>query len=120
MAALVLTLFARWARHQQDRAIRIVSMNEYILKRVDQLRADYFVYHYVKQIYFARSADRIAREALQVAIRDSNEKELKPLGICIIGRTTQGKTRLAWEVMQEQLPAWAAHRTMARRHTQIR
>ena len=51
-------------------------------------------------------ADIAAREILYEAAADDTSSSQKPLGICILGRPTQGKTRLAWEAMQAELPTW--------------
>ncbi|HEY7355645.1 MAG TPA: hypothetical protein VH590_04230, partial [Ktedonobacterales bacterium] len=61
-----------------------------------------FIPHYLEPFYLYRVADAEAREALRaVAASDG-----KACGICVLGPTMMGKTRLAWEAMQAELADW--------------
>ena len=102
---VLLTLFSLWAHFQHMRETGKGEMNEYILKRVHHLSPNDYIFQYVKQIYVSREADATAREILHKVTTDDASSQ-KPLGICIVGRPTQGKTRLAWEVMQAELASW--------------
>jgi hypothetical protein len=104
--AALLTIFSLWAHRKHMREVREGEMNEYILKPVNQLNPNNYIFHYVRQIYVSRGEDIAAREILREAAADDTSSSQRPLGICIFGRTTQGKTRLAWEVMQAELPTW--------------
>ena len=78
----------------------------YVLRRVVSLAPDAgrFVANYLESFYLYRVADPDAREALRLlARRKSNDG---PLGICIVGPPMLGKTRLAWEAIQAELPEW--------------
>ncbi len=44
------------------------------------------------------------------AARTERSPSGEPLGICIVGRPTQGKTRLAWEAMRAELTGWTLAR----------
>src|SRR5450631_2925021 len=104
--ATLLTIFSLWAHHKHMREVRQEEMNEYILKRVDHLNPSDYIFRYVRQIYVSREPDAVAREILHKAATDDTSSLQKPLGICILGRPIQGKTRLAWDAMQAELSAW--------------
>jgi tetratricopeptide (TPR) repeat protein len=103
-----LTLFSYLAHQSQQRAARDNQMGEYALKRVDQLDpTNYKLFRYVKQVYLPREADTIAQQLLHdLAARRLPTPAQRSLGICVFGRPTQGKTRLAWEAIQAELPTW--------------
>lgn len=101
--ALLLTLCAGRAHRQQQAA------SPYVLKRIERLDPtnDFYVPRYVASAYLPRPADAAAREALRrAAQRTDHAPTTEPLGICIVGRPTQGKTRLAWEAMRAELTGW--------------
>lgn len=85
----------------------------HIFQRVDQLDPNLYLF-YEPDIYIARrdletggDADEIARNTLLKKIgAPSWTGAGEPLGFCVFGRPTQGKTRLAWEVMRKTLPLW--------------
>jgi hypothetical protein len=85
---------------------------EYVLERVDRLDPDQYVPRYVPGVYLGRrdaatgqDADAAARHALQAAAtRPQPFTAEGPLGVCVFGRPTEGKTRLAWQAMQAVLP----------------
>jgi tetratricopeptide (TPR) repeat protein len=111
---ILLTLLAFLAH----RAIRGLSgesqSSEYVLERVDRLDPERYVPMYVAGVYLPRrdaatqaDADAAAREALRAAAtRPDPAAPDGPLGICVFGRPTEGKTRLAWEAMRDELPDW--------------
>ena len=105
ISAALLTLVSLWAHRRHTWEVREGEMNEYILKRVDHLNPNDFIFRYVRQIYVSRGEDITAREILREAAADNSSSQ-RPLGICILGRPTQGKTRLAWEAMQAELSTW--------------
>jgi ABC-type uncharacterized transport system permease subunit len=53
----LLTFFSSWAHHKHMREVREGEMNEYILKRVDHLNPNDYIFHYVRQIYVSRGED---------------------------------------------------------------
>ena len=55
--AALLTVFSSWARHKRMREVREGETNEYILKRVDHLNPNDYIFHYVRQIYVSRGED---------------------------------------------------------------
>jgi hypothetical protein len=78
----------------------------YLPGRVESLkhRAAQFIPHYQEPFYLYRVADAEAREALRVAASRASSQE--PIGICVLGPAMMGKTRMAWEAMQVELPDW--------------
>jgi tetratricopeptide (TPR) repeat protein len=78
----------------------------YVLRRVVSLAPDAgrFVSNYLESFYLYRVADPDAREALRLLARRKSDDG--PLGICIVGPAMLGKTRLAWEAIQAELPEW--------------
>ncbi len=63
-----------------------------------------FIPRYLEPFYLYRVADAEARECLRAAAR--RESDDGPFGICVLGPAMIGKTRLAWEAMQAELPDW--------------
>ncbi|HEX6796893.1 MAG TPA: hypothetical protein VF116_04160 [Ktedonobacterales bacterium] len=85
----------------------------YGLMRVRRIRGEPFVPRYAPGIYLPRhdattgdDADFRACEAMRAAAHRSPRSPLAPLGVCIYGRSGQGKTRLAWEVVRALFPGW--------------
>jgi tetratricopeptide (TPR) repeat protein len=85
----------------------------YGLQRAIRMNPRDFVPRYISGLYIKRSdneypdADQLARQALHLAADASRLSSSRlPLGICVFGRPMQGKTRLAWEAMQAELPTW--------------
>jgi transcriptional regulator with XRE-family HTH domain/tetratricopeptide (TPR) repeat protein len=86
----------------------------HILERVDRLRPGMYISCYRGDVYVSRqdtvtggNADDIARDILRKrGHRAFGSQSNESLGFCVIGRPTQGKTRLAWEAMQAVLPSW--------------
>ncbi len=78
----------------------------YLPGRVESVkhRAAQFIPRYQEPFYLYRVADAEAREALRAAA--SRESSEEPFGICVLGPAMMGKTRLAWEAMQVELPDW--------------
>ncbi len=78
----------------------------YVLRRVISLTPDAgrFVPGYLQSFYLYRVADPDAREALRLLARRKHDNG--PLGICIVGPAMLGKTRMAWEAVQAELPEW--------------
>ncbi|HEY7833976.1 MAG TPA: hypothetical protein VIG30_10435, partial [Ktedonobacterales bacterium] len=108
---VLLALIARRAHFAhlgaQQRRTAGAALN---LKRVDQLDPDVYVPRYVRAVYQARrdadsgaADDDLARATLRAAAEGAAGA---PWGICVFGRPTQGKTRLAWEAMRATLPDW--------------
>jgi hypothetical protein len=87
-----------WLGHHIWRPI-----SPYVLQRVGALagQAERFVPRYLQPFYLYRVADTEAREALRAAAEASKEETL---GICVLGPPLLGKTRLAWEAIQAELP----------------
>lgn len=86
----------------------------YILARVSRLDPSRYIPRYVAGVYLWRRdvitgafADEMARARLRAASkrRPAATNDM-PLGICVYGRPTQGKTRLVWEALQDVLPNW--------------
>ncbi len=105
--AALLTLCAWLAQRQQQPA------SPYVLKRVERLdpSIDFYVPRYVPSAYLTRPADAEARAAeRRAAQRTERSPSSEPMGVCIVGRPTQGKTRLAWEVMRAELTGWTLAR----------
>jgi tetratricopeptide (TPR) repeat protein len=101
LTVLVLLTPAAYLAHRRRR-----PWSPYVLKRVITLApvADRFVPRYLSAFYLYRVADPDAREALRLAARRQGDEA--PLGICVTGAAMLGKTRLAWEAMQAELPDW--------------
>src|SRR5579883_746859 len=93
-----------WLGHHIQRPI-----SPYVLQRVGALagQAERFVPRYLQPFYLYRVADTEAREGLRSAAEASEEEAL---GICVFGPPLLGKTRLAWEAIQAELPDWALMR----------
>ncbi|HST87657.1 MAG TPA: hypothetical protein VLJ14_04695, partial [Ktedonobacterales bacterium] len=113
--ALILTLLAylahrAWSRYAAEDKN---AASEYGLQRVDRLDADAYVPIYVERVYLPRheadggDADARASAALRAAATRADPAAPDgPLGICVFGRPTEGKTRLAWEALRAALPDW--------------
>lgn len=101
LALLALLTPATYLAHRARRA-----WSPYVLRRVVSLAPDAgrFVSNYLESFYLYRVADPDAREALRLLAR--RKRDAWPLGICIVGPAMLGKTRLAWEAVQAELPEW--------------
>ncbi len=95
----------REAEEQQEAGERERRARPFALKLVEQLDPDKepYIHEYVKDAYLRREADAAASAALRAAV---NRVGGRPLGICIFGRPTLGKTRLAFETVRAELPNW--------------
>lgn len=110
----ILTPLSYLAKRIQLSSYKENEVNKYVLKRLDNLDPNNYIFPYVKHVYLTRldthtgrNADTIARAVLhEAAIQAGSSPIQKPLGICIFGRPTQGKTRLAWEAIHAELPTW--------------
>ncbi|HEV2238827.1 MAG TPA: hypothetical protein VGR57_19365, partial [Ktedonobacterales bacterium] len=114
-AALALTVLSflahrARARHRSASATTGALGPVYGLKRVDQLDPNDYVPRYVQSVYQPRrdaatgaADDDLARATLRAA---ADGAAGAPWGICVFGRPTQGKTRLAWEALRATLPEW--------------
>ena len=86
----------------------------FVLKRAGALSGADYVPRYARTVYAPRrdahensDADALAWNALRLAARRRSLLSADaPLGICVYGRPGDGKTRLAWEVLQAELPHW--------------
>jgi hypothetical protein len=96
---------ARRAQREQEEAERERRAWPFVLKPVEQLdpQKEPYIHQYVKDAYVSRDADKEARAVLREAM---NRTGGSPLGICIFGRPTLGKTRLAFETMRAELAGW--------------
>jgi hypothetical protein len=65
-----------------------------------------YIPRYLDSFYLYRVADAEAREALRGAAHRVSASDDEPFGICVLGPAMMGKTRLAWEAMQAELPDW--------------
>jgi hypothetical protein len=86
---------------------------EYVLKLVKDLDPNDYIFPYIKDAYLRRQGvssspniDAIAQEELHNIAFQTVTPLRTSLGICIFGRPTQGKTRLAWETIRSVLPRW--------------
>jgi tetratricopeptide (TPR) repeat protein len=110
----LITLCALLAHIIKRRAPDKEVTGEYAIDRVDHLNPDDFLASYVPGVYLPRQdiltqtdADAGARAALRAAAtRKGTAPAAGALGICVFGRPTLGKSRLAWEAMQAELPTW--------------
>ncbi|MGH2485664.1 MAG: hypothetical protein ACRDHE_06605, partial [Ktedonobacterales bacterium] len=86
----------------------------FVLRRVGALSGSDYLRRYVRSVYTPRrdahengDADALAWNALRLAARRGSLLAADaPLGICVYGRPGDGKSRLAWEVLQAELPRW--------------
>lgn len=86
---------------------------EYVLKPVKDLDPTDYIFPYIKDVYLHRLDGRSA-ENIDIIVQDELHKIAfqtatplrRSLGICIFGRPTEGKTRLAWETIYNVLPTW--------------
>lgn len=86
----------------------------FVLRRAGALSGADYVPRYVRSVYAPRrdahengDADALAWHSLSLAARRRSLLSADaPLGICVYGRPGDGKTRLAWEVLQAELPRW--------------
>jgi hypothetical protein len=101
LGLLALLTPCAYLAHRAQRAA-----SPYLLGRMESLkhRASHFIPRYQEPFYLYRVADAEAREALRVAASRTTSQE--PFGICVLGSPMMGKTRLAWEAMQVELPDW--------------
>lgn len=103
---------------QLERTAQRERLAPYVLRRASTLDVQEYVPRYVPGVYLtrrdadgARDADTLASSALRAAARrKSLLKSDSPLGICVFGRPGAGKTRLAWEALQAELPGWTVVR----------
>lgn len=100
-----LTILSRLAHARAHATVRRV------LARVRDLDPNLYVPRYVGGVYLSRidkdgrDLDTAARDALAQAVKRPDQVDPRaPLGICVFGRPTLGKTRLAWEAMRAALP----------------
>lgn len=120
-ACAILSLCA-FAAYRAELANRGRASAPYVLRPVRRASPSAYIPHYVKGIYLKRtdattgkSADDAALAALYTAAAHRRGKSHRwTQGICVFGRPTQGKTRLAWEAMRTALPDWTLLRW---RHT---
>ena len=99
-------------------AVERDALAPYGLRRANLLAARDYVAGYVGSVYVPRhdetrsvDLDAFAVRAVQTAAqRRPLLKADSPLGICVFGRPGDGKTRLAWEVLQAVLPRWTVLR----------
>ncbi|MGH2514309.1 MAG: hypothetical protein ACRDHP_01510, partial [Ktedonobacterales bacterium] len=115
LGALVVGVsLATYAAHRMGLVAWRRAFAPYVLERVSRLDPTRYVPRYVAGVYLWRHdantgvfADEVARARLSAAAkqRPGGAGDV-PLGICVYGRPTQGKTRLAWEAMREALPGW--------------
>jgi hypothetical protein len=105
---------ASWLRRRHARQL---LADTYLLRRARRIDPAAFVPRYVASVYIPRhdratedDADAAARRAVHAAMKRDLTSPLAPLGVCIYGRSMQGKTRLALELMRSEL----ATRTVVR------
>ena len=107
IAAYRAELSKRKAKEREEQEQRLLP---YVVKQVDQLdprEGVPYIHQYVQRAYLTREADHQARVALERAASQSNPlTQGEKQGICIFGRPTLGKTRLAWETLRKALPRW--------------
>jgi hypothetical protein len=108
--ALIVLAIAAWWAHGARAETRAADdpLTHYDLQKARWLEPAEFVPAYVPHQYLWRHAgvrqpDEVARMVLREAARGHRDG---PLGICVLGRPAQGKTRLAWEAVQAALPGW--------------
>lgn len=119
--AAILSLCA-FAAYRATRAAHARVLAPYVLRPVRRLSPSAYIPRYVDGVYLCRddaatgrSADDAARAALYTAAAHRPGRSHRwTLGVCVYGRPTQGKTRLAWEAMRSALPGWTLLRW---RHT---
>jgi tetratricopeptide (TPR) repeat protein len=109
---ILLFTITKWPEKQPVEPYHLYT-TEYVLKPVKDLDPNDYIFPYIKDVYLrrqdARSAvniDAIAQEELHKIAFQTVTPPRRPLGICIFGRPTQGKTRLAWETICSMLPTW--------------
>ncbi|WP_201371448.1 hypothetical protein [Ktedonobacter robiniae] len=102
-----LTYTSNKAHKRLERVRLAPPQNEYTLRPVSQLKPiDCKLARYVEKAYVLREVDETAHKILQQLSNESLNAYSKMLGICIVGKPAQGKTRLTWEAMQDELPHW--------------
>lgn len=120
-AGAIVSLCA-FAAYRAELADRRRALTPYVLRPVRRANPSAYIPHHVKGVYLNRtdattgkSADDAALAALYTAAAHRRGKSHRwTLGICVFGRPTQGKTRLAWEAMRTALSDWTLLRW---RHT---
>ena len=92
-------------REEKEEAERLRRERPFVLKLVGQLNPhkEPYIHEYVEDVYLHREADEAARTTIRAAM---NRVDGAPLGICVFGRPTVGKTRLAFEIMRAELADW--------------
>jgi hypothetical protein len=105
---VALTVSAFFVHRNKQKAMALAPLiNAHTLQKVERLDPHNFkLVHYVQRAYISRDADTQVRQTLHKLADSGDPLDKATLGICIIGRPAQGKTRLAWEAMQEELPGW--------------
>lgn len=112
--ALALISVCTFAAYRADLVIRARALAPHVIKPVRKVNPSAYIPRYVDGVYLyrddavtGRSADDAARAALYTAAAHRHGKSHRwTLGICVYGRPTQGKSRLAWEAMRAALPGW--------------
>lgn len=112
-AAAILSLGA-FAAYRATQTARARALAPFVLKPVRRLNPADYIPRYVGGVYLSRddaatgrSADDTAKAALYTAAAHRRGRRHRwTLGVCVYGRPTQGKTRLAWEAMRAALPGW--------------
>lgn len=114
LAGIVVSIsLAIYAAHRHRLATWRRILAPYALARVSRLDPHRYIPRYVASVYLWRRdattevvADEMARAQLRAAAKRRHTTTGIPLGICVYGRPTQGKTRLVWEAMRDVLPGW--------------
>lgn len=112
-ALAVLSLCA-FAAYRVELDHKRYALTSFLLKPVRRVKPGALIPRYVAGVYLyrddavtGRSADDAARAALHTAAAHRRGRSQRwTLGICVYGRPTQGKTRLAWEALRASLPGW--------------
>jgi hypothetical protein len=121
LAVITLIALGTWytflASRLRRRFRRIRLMDTYLLARARRIDPARFVPRYVASVYAPRrdratadDAEAAARRAVRAAMKRDPTSPLAPLGVCIYGRSMQGKTRLALELMRSELATWTVVR----------
>lgn len=112
-ALTLMTWYALLAYAYLRRQRRKALASDHMLLPVRRLRPEDLVPRYIEEVYVPRrdasdGSDADARARLQVhtAAHRADHIGSGMLGVCIIGASGQGKTRLAWEIARAELPDW--------------
>lgn len=109
--AVVVLLPVTWWSHGARAQTRAADdpRPQYDLQRARWLEPEDYLPRYLPRVYHWRRAaqgqqpDLLARQALRDAARGRRNS---PQGFWVVGRSLQGKSRLAWEAMQAVVPGW--------------